>query len=129
MSADFNLGLYRLLRKVIREASAMTALGKMNRAKTVEVMAVYETAANKLMRTFAAQTEALRKHRNKSTQTIRHVHVNQGGQAIVADTINHAGRGVMKVNESLMQSAHASSRCTARSKRSGTRCNACWASN
>jgi hypothetical protein len=73
--------------------SAMTALGKMNRAETGEVMVVYETAANKLMRTFAAQTEALRKHRNKSTQTIRHVHVNQGGQAIVADTINHAGSG------------------------------------
>ncbi len=72
--------------------SALKMLGNMNLATTVETIKLYEVAANKLMRTFTAQMEALRKHRGKGTQTVRHVHVNDGGQAIVADTVNH-GRG------------------------------------
>ncbi len=40
----------------------------------------------KLMRVFTAQMEALQRYRGKSTQqkvTVEHVHVHQGGQAIV----------------------------------------------
>ncbi len=40
--------------------------------------------ANKLSRTFATVTEALARHRGKSTQqkvTVKHVHVHEGGQA------------------------------------------------
>ncbi|MEW2918036.1 hypothetical protein AB1A64_13265 [Ruegeria sp. ANG10] len=42
---------------------------------------------NKLARTFAAQVEALRKHRNggKQTVTVQHVNVEGGGQAIVGN--------------------------------------------
>jgi hypothetical protein len=41
--------------------------------------------AVKLLRTFAAQTEALQRYRGKGHQkvTVEHVHVNTGGQAIV----------------------------------------------
>ncbi|KAB7610137.1 hypothetical protein F9L33_14675 [Amylibacter sp. SFDW26] len=77
----------------VTHSSAMQMLGKMGRAKTIETMKLYEVAANKLMRTFAAQMEALRKRRSKGTQTVRHVHVNDGGQAIVADTVNHGMGG------------------------------------
>lgn len=74
-------------------SAAMHMLGKMNHASTIETVKLYEVAANKLMRTYTAQMEALRKHRGKGTQTVRHVHVNDGGQAIVADTVNHGGGG------------------------------------
>lgn len=53
----------------------------------------YEGAVSRLARTYAAQMEALRKHRGNGTQTVRHVHVNEGGQAVVADTVNHFRRG------------------------------------
>jgi len=43
--------------------------------------------ANKLMRTFTTQIEALNKYRTKGKQkiTVQHVNVNDGGQAIVGD--------------------------------------------
>jgi len=42
-------------------------------------------SANKLLRTFAAQMEALNRHRGKGQQkvTVEHVTVNQGGQAVI----------------------------------------------
>jgi len=50
--------------------------------------------ANRLLRTFAAQVEALKKHRSKGEQhfTVEHVHVHSGGQAVVgAVNQGHAG--------------------------------------
>ena len=48
------------------------------------------TGFNKLARTFAAQVEALRKHRNggKQTVVVQHVTVADGGQAIVGSVSN-----------------------------------------
>src|SRR3569832_2203994 len=42
---------------------------------------------NKLMRTFTTQLEALGRYRNKGAQkvTVEHVHINNGGQAIVGN--------------------------------------------
>jgi hypothetical protein len=47
----------------------------------------HERAYNKLARTFTAQVEALRKHRNggKQTVTVQHMNVADGGQAIVGN--------------------------------------------
>ena len=41
--------------------------------------------ANRLLRTFVAQVEALKKHRSKGEQhcTVEHVHVHSGGPAVV----------------------------------------------
>lgn len=49
---------------------------------------------SKLSRTHAALLETLNKHRGKGKQTVtvEHVHVNQGGQAIVG-AVEHGGRG------------------------------------
>src|SRR5271169_7262651 len=46
-----------------------------------------ERAFNKLMRTFAAQVSALKEYRSKGEQkmTVQHVHVAEGGQAIVGN--------------------------------------------
>lgn len=52
--------------------------------------------ANKFARTFTAQMEALAKMRRGGEQVVKHVHVYEGGQAIVADTINQGGRGATR---------------------------------
>ena len=58
-----------------------------------QVQAHY-TGFNKLARTFAAQVEALRKHRTGGEQrvTVQHVNVSDGGQALVGNVL-HGGRG------------------------------------
>ena len=64
-----------------------------NADKLPQIQAHY-TGFNKLARTFAAQVEALRKHRNggKQTVTVQHVNVEGGGQAIVGN-VETGGRG------------------------------------
>jgi hypothetical protein len=50
--------------------------------------------ATRLLRTFTAQMDALQRYRGKGTQqkvTVEHVHVHQGGQAIVG-AVNHQGK-------------------------------------
>ena len=47
--------------------------------------------ANKFMRTFTAQTEALARLRRGGEQVVKYVHVHEGGQAVVAGTINQTG--------------------------------------
>ena len=51
--------------------------------------------ATKLMRTYTAQIEALSRHRSKARQTmiVKHVHVHDGGQAIVGNVGEGAGPG------------------------------------
>ncbi len=66
-------------------ASLMSVSAKMNDAATLHQQGVYELAFNRLARTFTAQAEALRKHRNggQSKVIVEHVTVHEGGQAIV----------------------------------------------
>ncbi len=56
-------------------------------ADTMFQYEAHERAYNKLARTFTAQMEALRKHRNGGNQTVtvQHVNVADGGQAIVGN--------------------------------------------
>jgi hypothetical protein len=56
--------------------------------------------AVKLLRTFAAQVEALQRYRGKGQQkvTVEHVHVHAGGQAIVG-AVTQGGRGAEKTEE------------------------------
>ncbi|MEO0818671.1 MAG: hypothetical protein AAFX86_15380, partial [Pseudomonadota bacterium] len=52
--------------------------------------------ANKLTRTWTMLLDALNKRRGKGQQkvTVKHVHVNEGGQAIVGNVTHSEGRGV-----------------------------------
>ena len=59
--------------------------------------------ATKLSRTFTAQLKALADHRRGGEQVVRHIHVYQGGQAVVAETVNVGDRG----NEKLGNRSHA----------------------
>ena len=85
------------------------------------------TNYNKLVRTFTAQVDALKRHRSKGQQVVRveRVNVEPGGQAIVGE-VHHAGRGepAMKGDDNPMDRPNAASRCSARSKRTDEPCRA-----
>jgi hypothetical protein len=72
---------------------------KMNHTETIPQLDIQERTVNKLMRTFTTQMEALRKHRNGGNQrvTVKHVHVNEGGQAIIGN-VSHGGRAVSETS-------------------------------
>lgn len=75
-----------------------------DRLATVE----YTNLATKLSRTFTAQVEALAKLRRNGEQVVKHVHVYEGGQAVVAGTINQGGRVIGKGSgQPHEQAAHA----------------------
>jgi hypothetical protein len=64
---------------------------------SVEARDMAERALNRLARTFAAQTEALKKYRSTADQriTVTHVNVGDGGQAIVGN-VTGGGRAAEK---------------------------------
>ena len=66
----------------------------MANADSIPQVQAHYTGFNKLARTFAAQVEALRKHRTGGEQrvTVQHVNVSDGGQAIVGN-VKTGGRG------------------------------------
>jgi hypothetical protein len=70
-------------------------------ANTIQQRDSAERALNKLARTFTTQVEALKRHRTGGQQkvTVEHVHVHEGGQAIVGH-VEHSAEGVdQKRNE------------------------------
>ena len=68
---------------------------RLNHVETLPQQDSAERAFNKLARTFAAQVEALRRYRTGGEQkvTVEHVHVHQGGQAIVGNVAHGPGGG------------------------------------
>ncbi|MEH6648333.1 hypothetical protein [Sulfitobacter sp.] len=60
----------------------------------MEQVKAHYSGFNKLARTYTAQMEALRKHRNggRQTVTVQHVNVENGGQAIVGNVQTGEGR-------------------------------------
>jgi hypothetical protein len=76
-------------------ASNHLALMSTRRATHTDLIASRQLNGNlatKFSRTFVAQLEALGKHRRGGKQIVEHVHVNEGGQAVIANTVN-TGRG------------------------------------
>jgi hypothetical protein len=65
------------------------------RAATASGLPQYEAHGSlsvRLMRTFTTQLEALNRHRRGGKQIVEHVHVNAGGQAVIAGTVNAGDR-------------------------------------
>jgi len=62
--------------------------------QTVEGVTINVDRATKLLRTFAVQLEALKRHRSKGEQRVivKHVNVHEGGQAIVG-AVSHDSKG------------------------------------
>ena len=75
--------------------AAMAVLGTLGGAHGPNrSVAAKASAASLLLRTYATQVEALRRLRNGGSQFVRveHVHVNEGGQAIVGPVAVRTGR-------------------------------------
>jgi hypothetical protein len=72
--------------------ATMVFARRLNHVDTVPQQDSASRAFNQLARTFAAQVEAIKRHRNGGNQnvTVKHVHVHEGGQAIVGDV--HTGK-------------------------------------
>ncbi len=73
----------------------MTFARRLNHVENIPQQDSAERAFNKLARTFAAQVEALKRYRTGGEQkvTVEHVHVHQGGQAIVGHVAHGPGGG------------------------------------
>jgi hypothetical protein len=76
--------------------TAMMMLRDAGNGKWVDNVDKFTSMATKLLRTFTAQVEALKKYRSKGEQKVivEHVHVHQGGQAIVGAITQTRGEGV-----------------------------------
>ena len=63
--------------------------------QTIEGVDANINRVTKLMRTFTAQVETLKKYRNSGKQTVevKHIQINQGGQAIVGNIKGGGGNG------------------------------------
>jgi hypothetical protein len=74
----------------------------MNHTESIAQLDIQERVVNKLMRTFTTQMEAIRKHRNGGNQkvTVKHVHVHEGGQAIVGNVSHGGGSNSQKPRQS-----------------------------
>lgn len=75
--------------------ATMTFARRLATVETIDQQDSAERAFNKLARTFAAQVEALKRYRTGGEQkvTVEHVHVHQGGQAIVGNVAHGPGGG------------------------------------
>lgn len=77
----------------VHQATLMLAR-RLNHVENIPQQDAAERALNKLARTFAAQTDTLKRYRSKGQQTVRveRVTVEEGGQAIVG-TVERGGWG------------------------------------
>lgn len=104
MLASQMVGLHRASMERMRRAQ----LG----SQTVEGRHMNLKQAAKLTRCFASQVDALNRHRGKGSQqkvTVKHVHVHEGGQAIVGNVENPGGGSAPKSEDQphAKQIAHA----------------------
>ena len=67
--------------------AAMAVLNRLEGAAGDRTVAAMASAAARLLRAYATQVEALRRLRHGGSQTLRveHVHVNEGGQALIGN--------------------------------------------
>lgn len=83
----------------------------LNMGEFLPATETYARIALKAQSQSRATLEALAKLHQPREQTVRHVHVNEGGQAVIADQFNHYG-GTNKYGQNSGQS-HAQSACSA----------------
>ncbi|MBK1866384.1 hypothetical protein [Taklimakanibacter albus] len=73
----------------------MMFASRLGRASELRSCDFYDRTVNKLARTYAAQMQTLKQYRSDGKQKIvvKHVTVNEGGQAIVGDVTHGGGAG------------------------------------
>ena len=73
--------------------AAMHAARRMENSDTLLQLEAHDRCLNRLTRTYAAQMDTLKRYRSRGQKVIvEHVHVYEGGQAIVGD-VRHGGGG------------------------------------
>lgn len=78
---------------VMTNSAALRILAQADRSVHLDEKNVLMNQANKLLRTFTAQAEALAKIQRGGEQVVKHVHVdNRGGQAIITETVTTGGQ-------------------------------------
>ncbi|UIK18025.1 hypothetical protein [Rhizobium leguminosarum] len=72
---------------------SMQMATKSRRETVLQKHEIYARQTNQLMRTFAAQAEAFKRYRTGGRQVVKvkHVHVHEGGQAIVGNVTKGGG--------------------------------------
>lgn len=78
---------------------SMHLIAKAKHADRLEHMREYGNLATKAARTFTTQMKALSDLRRGGEQVVRHIHVHEGGQAMVADTINLRAENAQSVDQ------------------------------
>lgn len=81
------------IQMVAANDAALMCFERSRTAQFLEHASAYSNMANKAMRSFALHAEAIAKLRRGGEQVVRHVHVNEGGQAVIAGTVNTGGCG------------------------------------
>ena len=81
--------------------ATMKYAGRLTHASSYLESEMAEKSLNKLARTFTAQMEALKKYRSGGQQkmTVEHVHVHEGGQAIVGPVTQGGGGSKKKAKD------------------------------
>jgi hypothetical protein len=74
--------------------ATMHSARRLQHCDTLQQLEAHDRCLNRLTRTYAAQMDALKRYRSGGQQrmTVEHVHVHEGGQAIVG-SVHHGGGG------------------------------------
>jgi hypothetical protein len=88
--------------------ATMTFSKRLAHVDTIQQQDSAQNALNKLMRTFTNQIETLKRYRSSAQQTVKveHVHVHEGGQAIVGN-VETRGRASKSKEQAHAQLTHA----------------------
>jgi hypothetical protein len=90
--------------------TTMTFTRRLAHTETIQQQDSGPNALNKLMRTFTNQVETLKRYRSNAQQTVKveHVHVHDGGQAIVGNVGTGGGAAEKTQDQAHAQITHAS---------------------
>lgn len=78
---------------------SMHLIAKAKHSDRLEHMREYGNLATKAARTFTTQMKALSDLRRGGEQVVRHIHVHEGGQAVVAETINLRAQDAQSIDQ------------------------------
>lgn len=126
---DLRIASHLLTAQALTLDSIFTEMARRMALNMGEYLSATETYARIAMKAQAqsrATLEALAKLHQPREQTVRHVHVNEGGQAVIADQFHHHQGGARKmdnqaINPMQPEPLAQAPRCLART-RSGTAC-------
>jgi hypothetical protein len=98
-SAENEMQATLAVQMALANDAAMRALAMIGQGVMIDNAKIWGEIANKLLRTTATLGETLNKLQRGGTQIIKHVHVYEGGQAVVADHVHTGGSNVRSADQ------------------------------